>query len=221
MTLKILSIETATEACSAALLLGDRCYEHFEIAPRKQAERILPMVDSLLVAHGLSLRDLDALAVGRGPGSFTGVRLEVSVAQGLAYGADLPISGISTLCALAQQAIRTLETNRVVVALDARMSEVYWAVFENQNGFAVPVTQERVSPPEEVSLEEGVACVGIGSGWSTYADILQAKVKPKTILLGRYPRARDIAILGQQAAAKGDLCDAQSLLPVYLRNKVV
>ena len=125
--MRILAIDTATEACSVALWNDGTIKAHFELCPREHTQRILPMVEEILAAGDLTLTDIDALAFGRGPGSFTGVRIGIGIAQGLALGANLPMIGVSTLATMAQGAWRKNGATRVLAAIDARMGEVYWA----------------------------------------------------------------------------------------------
>ena len=125
--MRILAIDTATEACSAALWNDGNTCAHFELCPREHTQRILPIVQDILTQGGVSLTDLDALAFGRGPGSFTGVRIGIGIAQGLALGAELPMIGVSTLVTMAQGAWRKQGATRVLAAIDARMGEVYWS----------------------------------------------------------------------------------------------
>lgn len=126
MSTRILAIDTATEACSVAVWNQGEIHALFELCPREHTQRILPMVQQVLAESGLALNQLDALAFGRGPGSFTGVRIGIGIAQGLALGADLPMLGISTLQTMAQGAWRVCGAERVLAAIDARMGEVYW-----------------------------------------------------------------------------------------------
>ncbi|MDI9229458.1 tRNA (adenosine(37)-N6)-threonylcarbamoyltransferase complex dimerization subunit type 1 TsaB, partial [Serratia bockelmannii] len=130
MSARILALDTATEACSAALLNQQQIYARFEIAPRDHTQRILPLVQELLQVQQLELTALDALAFGRGPGSFTGVRIGIGIAQGLALGANLPMIGVSSLATMAQGAWRLTGATRVLAAIDARMGEVYWAEYQ-------------------------------------------------------------------------------------------
>ncbi|HWQ94164.1 MAG TPA: tRNA (adenosine(37)-N6)-threonylcarbamoyltransferase complex dimerization subunit type 1 TsaB, partial [Gammaproteobacteria bacterium] len=172
--MKLLAIDTSTEACSAALLIGTETREHFKLAPREHAKLILPMVDKLLAEAGLSLSQLDAIAFGRGPGSFTGLRIAAGVAQGLAFGADVPVLPISTLAALAQGAYTDLGATRVLTALDARMSEVYWGVYQiNGAGVMELHGAEEVCAPGNVSLPLDGEWVGAGSGWKEYGAALR------------------------------------------------
>src|SRR5215831_4430849 len=129
MTTRLLAIETATESCSAALLIGDAVIERCEIAPRRHAELILPMIESLLGEAGVTRRQIDGIAVGRGPGAFTGVRLAISVAQGLALGLDIPVVPVSSLAALAQDA-PAKQSGSILAVIDARMGEVYSGTFQ-------------------------------------------------------------------------------------------
>ena len=155
--MKILAIDTATENCSAALLIDGNVRSREIEMERGHAERILPMVDDLLSEAGITLQDLDAIAFGRGPGSFTGVRLAVTVTQGLAFGAGLGVVPVSDLRAVAQRAFDSDATlTRALVCNDARMSEVYWACYERGgDGLARLEGEERVSKPSEVKLPAG------------------------------------------------------------------
>ncbi|STF66969.1 protease YeaZ [Escherichia coli] len=128
--MRILAIDTATEACSVALWNDGTVSAHFELCPREHTQRILPMVQDILTTSGTSLTDINALAYGRGPGSFTGVRIGIGIAQGLALGAELPMIGVSTLMTMAQGAWRKNGATRVLAAIDARMGEVYWAEYQ-------------------------------------------------------------------------------------------
>jgi tRNA threonylcarbamoyladenosine biosynthesis protein TsaB len=176
---KFLAIDTATESCSAALFIDGSVQSREIEMERGHAERILPMVDELLTQAGITLHDLDAIAFGRGPGSFTGVRLAVTVTQGLAFGANLGVVPISDLRAAAQRAFRADATlTRALVCNDARMSEVYWACFERGgDGLARLEGEERVSKPSEVKLPPTWStATAVGRGFIAYADALRAAV---------------------------------------------
>jgi tRNA threonylcarbamoyladenosine biosynthesis protein TsaB len=176
---KILAIDTATENCSAALLIDGNVRSREIEMERGHAERILPMVDDLLSEADITLQDLDAIAFGRGPGSFTGVRLAVTVTQGLAFGAGLGVVPISDLRAVAQRAFDSDATlTRALVCNDARMSEVYWACYERGgDDLARLEGEEQVSKPSEVKLPaEWSTAAAVGRGFVAYADALSAAV---------------------------------------------
>ena len=219
--MKLLAFDTSTEACSAALALGDAILQREELAPRRHAELILPMVDSLLQEAGLRLKDLDALAFGRGPGAFTGVRLAAGIAQGLALGAGLPVLPVSSLAALAQGA--TDPADALLATMDARMGEIYWGLFEPANGGAARlIAGERVSDPAAVALPAGRSFFAIGSGWETYGALLAERFKGRVTgaAPARRPRARDLLPLAQAELQQGRGLPPEQALPVYLRNEV-
>ena len=220
--MKILALDTATEACSAALLHGDSIYERHEIAPRRHAELILPMVDGVLAEAGLGLLDLDAIAFGRGPGAFTGVRIAAGVTQGLALGAGLPVIPLSSLATLAQGAIAQPAT--LLPAIDARMGEIYWATYEaTQDGLASLVSVELVTSPDAVRIPVDKRLFGVGSGWGTYRTPLESVLDGQITGIDpeRYPLARDMLPLAVQEFNAGSCVGADQALPVYLRDNVV
>jgi tRNA threonylcarbamoyladenosine biosynthesis protein TsaB len=221
--MKLLAIETASDACSCALLAGAGYIERHRVAPRRHAELVLSMVEALLDEAGLALTDLDALAFGRGPGSFTGVRVAAGVIQGLAYGADLPVVPVSSLQALAQGAYRESGSARVLAALDARMGEVYWGAYEeNASGLMIARMEDLAIAPDAVPLPGGGGWLGAGEGWGAYASVLAERIGEG--LAGTEPdrlaRALDVATLASAAHARGESVTAARALPVYLRNKV-
>ncbi|CAG0910697.1 unnamed protein product, partial [Cyprideis torosa] len=164
---------TATEACSCALWLDGEVVSHFELAPRKHTKLILPMIDQLLVDSGVAKSSLDAIAFGRGPGSFTGVRIAVSMAQGIAFSLGRPVVPVSTLAALAQQAIQEYQADKVISLMDARMGEVYHALFSaDEHGIARPISEERVIKPDLVEPPEGQGWISLGSGWTAHGEML-------------------------------------------------
>lgn len=221
--MRLLAIETATEACSAALWLDGEVRERYEIAPRRHAELILPMVESLLGEAGLGLAQLDGIAFGRGPGAFTGVRIGVGVVQGLAFGADLPVVPVSTLAALAQGCLREHGCNQVLAAIDARMNEVYWGEFRAEAGRVRPVNAESVTPPERLLPPKGTGWFGCGSGWATYGEALEAQMGAALDAVdpAALPHAGDVAVLAAADFAAGLAQPAEQALPVYLRDDVV
>ncbi len=221
--MKLLAIETAGDACSCAVLVDENCFERHRIAPRRHAELVLSMVQELLDEAGLELSNLDALAFGRGPGSFTGVRVAAGVVQGLAYGADLPVVPVSSLQALAQGAFRESGRARVLAAFDARMGEVYWGVYEDDgSGLMTARMDDLASAPDAVPLPSGGGWLGAGEGWRAYAPVLTARVGDKLagIEPDRLARAVDVASLASAAHARGDSVTAARALPVYVRNNV-
>lgn len=221
---RILALETATDACSVALLTdGDRL-ERFEVAPRRHVALLLPFVQALLAEAGLGITQLDGIAFGRGPGSFTGLRIAAGLAQGLAFGADLPVLPISTLAALAQGCVRTQGSSAVLAALDARMQEVYFGAYRmGDDGLVARVGEEVVCAPERIPLP-AIAAVwhAAGDGWARYAAALQAGLPepPAAVLADACPHAADVAALGAALFARGGGVPAEQAAPVYLRNNV-
>ncbi len=218
--MKILAIDTATEACSAALLLDNGCEEAFEIIPRQHTERILPMVDQLLKQANLSLSQLDAIAFNCGPGSFTGVRVGTSVAQGLAFSCDLPVIPVSSLAALAQLAFREEKKEKVLSAIDARMNEIYWGCYQLEAGLMSLMGDEKVSPVSGVIKEGQWHCQG--SGWDAFQTELQQseQVNISSSALTRFPHAQDIAILAADLYKQGKTISADEAIPTYIRDEV-
>ncbi|MFM4830481.1 tRNA (adenosine(37)-N6)-threonylcarbamoyltransferase complex dimerization subunit type 1 TsaB [Aeromonas rivipollensis] len=225
--LKILAVDTATEACSAALLVGDKLFSRWEEAPRDHTQKILPMVQAVLDEAGLSLAELDAIAFGRGPGSFTGVRIGISVAQGLAFGAGVPLIGISTLAAMAQGAHRLDGAERVLTAIDARMNEVYFGHYELCDGRMQLVGEEVVSDPAALidarvdargKLAGSLSCVG--TGFETYGEALKDLADELVVSQVRFPAAVDMLPLARAAWLAGEAVAVEQATPVYLRDKV-
>jgi len=221
---KLLAIDTATENCSAALLMDERLLERECECTRGHAERILPLIDALLAEAGVTLAALDAIAFGRGPGAFTGVRLAASVTQGLAFGARLGVVAISDLQALAQRGLGLQPRfDRIVVCNDARMGEAYCAGYERRDERAEPLGPERVGTADTLADTcaglGGVA--GIGRGFAAYpqlAERLGVTVPPGWERL--LPRAREIAQLAVPAVRQGRLLAPELALPSYVRNEV-
>lgn len=224
MSAKILAIDTSTEMCSVALMMGNTVYTRDAIAPRDHTKKILPMVDEVLKEAGVTLQELDALAYGRGPGSFTGVRIGIGIAQGLALGAELPMIGISTLAAMAQQAYRQTGASQVAAAIDARMSEVYWAQYQRQsNGDWQVVGEECVVAPNDLNSRvsgDALSWTQVGTGWDAYRDelsTLNLTCEPSEIL---YPKAQDMVFLAKFALEQGQTVAVEDSSPVYLRDTV-
>jgi tRNA threonylcarbamoyladenosine biosynthesis protein TsaB len=218
--MKILAIDTATEACSVALLADGECLEIFEIIPRQHTERVLPMVDELLKEAGLSLSQLNALAFNCGPGSFTGVRVGTSVTQGLAFSCDLPVIPVSSLAALAQLAFREENKEKVLSAIDARMNEMYWGCYQLEDGLMKLVADEKVSPVSAVKTEGGWHCQG--SGWDTFQTELEqsTQVNITSSSLACFPHAQDVAVLAAELYKQDKLFKAEDAVPSYIRDEV-
>lgn len=223
MSVRLLAIETSTPACSAALWVDGEVLERYALAPRQHAVLMLPMIESLLLEAGMSVPQLDAIAFGCGPGSFTGVRIAASVVQGIAFAADLPVVPVSTLAVLAQGGMRVTGGRQVLAALDARKAEVYWGCYTDTGTGTVALQgSECVCAPAEVACPEGDDWVGVGSGWEAYGDALMKRVGEQVIrvLPDFEPRAADVARLGSHAFRQGTAVSPQAAVPVYLRNNV-
>lgn len=217
--MKLLAFETSTEACSVALWIDGEVRERFEVAPRRHAELSLPWAGELLAEAGIRKSQLDAIAVGRGPGAFTGVRLAIAIGQGIALALDRPIVPVSTLAALALQA----SGPRVLAAIDARMNEVYVGSFALRDGDAFALGDEAVVAPDAARLS-GVDSDwrGVGTGFSALDNELQRQWASRfaTIDPTALPRAADVARLAAHAFARGEARPPELVEPAYLRNNV-
>ncbi|MBW6151264.1 tRNA (adenosine(37)-N6)-threonylcarbamoyltransferase complex dimerization subunit type 1 TsaB, partial [Pseudomonas aeruginosa] len=179
----LLALDTSTEACSVALLHEGRALSHYEVIPRLHAQRLLPMVRDLLDEAGVALSAVDAIAFGRGPGAFTGVRIAIGVVQGLAFALQRPVLAVSDLAILAQRAYREQGAERVAAAIDARMDEVYWGCYQLQQGEMRLAGSEAVLPPERVAVPWDAAAAdwfGAGTGWG-YVCLLYTSPSPRDI----------------------------------------
>lgn len=221
----ILALETSTEACSVALDVAGETLERFELAPRRHAELLLPMIDELLLEAGLHKRAIEAVAFGRGPGAFTGVRLAASVAQGLAFGLSRPVLPVSSLAALAQAEIGAAEGRPIAAMMDARMGELYLGLYRaNQAGLVDAQAPECVLPPADVTLPgpQSETWWVAGSGWAAYQEALQARLGDRVQVQPqpRYPRAAALLPLARQELASGHWHTPAEAQPLYLRDKV-
>ena len=221
--MKLLAIDTVTEACSAALWLDGEVLERFELAPRRHTTLILPMVEQLLAEADISLSQLDALAVDRGPGSFTGVRIGTSVVQGLGFAVDLPVVPVSSLATLAQAVWLNLQHENVLALIDARMQEVYWAHYVLQGEEMVLVNAEQVSPVTQVTLAHAAPVYCVGSGSRQYQEELQSRSGYQVLEDDSYdyPHAAVLAGLAVNAYGRDEIVSPNQLEPIYLRNQVV
>jgi tRNA threonylcarbamoyladenosine biosynthesis protein TsaB len=221
--MKLLAIDTSGDACSAALYLDGAITQRLQPSPRRHGELLLPMMQSLLEAAGIGLAALDAIAFGRGPGSFTGVRIAVAVAQGVAFGAGCPTVPVSTLAAMAVGEFRRSGCRRVLAALDARMGEVYWGAYAiGDDGQVRPCGEEAVAPPELVLVPEGGGWCGVGTGWGAHREVLTQRVGTGLVALSMdgICEAQDLALIGAAQARAGQWVPAELARPVYLRDRV-
>lgn len=221
--MRLLALDTSTEACSAALLIENETLERFEMAPGEHSRLILPMIEALCAQAGVQLKDMDALVFGRGPGSFTGVRIAASVVQGLAFGADLPVIPVSTLAALAQGAWQLHQWPRVLSALDARMGEVYWGAFERSiDGVMRTMQGEYVVAPDQVNVPQSGEWHGAGPGWAAHAEVLQKRCGERLLSSdGKlFPRAAYLLPIAAVEFQRGAVVSADQAWPVYLRDQV-
>jgi len=216
--MKLLAFETATEACSVALWIDGEVRERFELAPRRHAELSLPWAQQLLAEAGIAKSQLDAIAVGRGPGAFTGVRLGISIAQGIALALDRPVVPVSTLGALAMRAPGA----RILAAIDARMGEVYLGGFERAGDEVRACGAETVVAPEAAPLPESGAWQGVGTGFAAGNEALLHRLQGclQAVDATALPRASDVARLAVAAHARGGAVAAERVEPAYLRDHV-
>ena len=224
--MNILAIETATDACSCALAYSGTAVARHAVEPRRHTELLLPMIDAVLAQAGAKLGALDAIAFGRGPGSFTGLRIACSVAQGLAFGADLPLVAVSTLQVVAAGMHRSRATPRVLVALDARMGEVYWGGFEWDGVTMVSMLEESVRPPHAVPVPAAGMWAAAGAGWSAHRGALVERTidrlghAPHPVDESRLPDALDMLAPAKLALKSGLAVAPEDASPVYLRTRV-
>ena len=220
---KILALDASTDACSVALYIDGVSRHIFELAAKSHTQRLLPMVDEILRAENCSLQDLDAIAYGRGPGSFTGLRICMGVVQGLAFGANLPVIPVSTLQAMVQGFMvdNPNVSLPLLVALDARMDEIYWGLF-NADKILTALSEEFVMKPVDVCEQKIVTnlaqqFIAIGPGWH-YPEL--QKIIPAQIVEHVHPNAKDILTLAVDAFQKGQAISVLDAQPVYLRDSV-
>ena len=222
---KFLAIDSSTEACSVALYNEGEVVSQFELAPRKHAELLLPLVDSVLNSGNISLTDLDAIACGVGPGAFTGLRIAISVAQGLAYAAKLPCISISSLQTLAAEAFNENDNDLCLTSIDARMQEVYFSAFrKGTNGLPEEIQPEQVIAAENIVLDFNLndysKVLKVGTGWDEYLyprEIKSLSSEPANI---KYPNAKMMLNIALQHLKEKKLLKPEFLQPVYLRNNV-
>ena len=218
--MRLLALDAATEACSVALLVDGALISRTIESGKSNALKILSLAEEVLAEAQVSLSMLDGLAASIGPGAFTGVRVSVSVAQGLAFGADLKVVPVTTLEALALQALEGPDS-RALACLDARMGEVYWGCFAWDEACGVRQSGAlHVGPPGSVALEQSGLYQGVGRGFSSYPQLAALPgVSTDAARSAALPNAREIACLGALRLQTAGL-DAADLKPLYLRDKV-
>jgi len=218
--MNLLAIETSTETCSVALAVNGEVLEYYQHAPRQHAELLLPWVEQLFAEAGIGFGSLDAIAFSRGPGSFTSLRIGIGVVQGLAWASDRPVIPVSSLAATAQVAAKE-GIGSALVALDARMKEVFTGTFEtNNNGVMVPVSEEKVCPPETVQPPDRSETFGIGNGFGRYPSLDALSDRLVGVRPDIWPKASSILQLAQEWLKTNEPLSAEQAQPVYLRDNV-
>ena len=237
--MNVLALETATENCSVALSVAGETCVLTEQSARQQARRLLPMIEELLATAGISRNQLDAIAFGKGPGSFTGLRVAAAACQGIAYALDLPVAAVSTLAAIAHQQFRVRQQTHCIPCIDARMSEVYWAAYVTESvGTNQQLLADAINKPEQVPSEilassvtalTGTADSTVellpqwqfaGSGASILLDHFASVTSADRVMSEVMPDALDVLLLGLDVIERGETVSADQALPVYLRDKV-
>jgi len=220
----ILALDSSTDACSVALCADGQLSAQFELAAKSHTQRLLPMVDELLQSNNLKLRDLDAIAFGRGPGSFTGLRICMGIVQGLSFGAQLPVIPVSTLAAMALGYYRANPDTQhpILVALDARMDEVYWGLFTRDGDVVAPLCAEFVMKPELLSEQDIIQSlvgqfIAVGPGWHYPAMQVLAAAN---LVVDAQPRAEDMVLIAAQVWSAGGAINVLDAEPVYLRDTI-
>lgn len=216
--MQFLALDTSTEYLSLAIWRNGDVLSNEILAGQTHSQVILPRIAALLAEAELSLPQLDGIAFGAGPGSFTGLRIGCGVAQGLAFAADLPVASISTLLALTSMGSH----HKVIACLDARMGEVYHAAYERKNNVWETIHEAGLYKPESVPAVEGNDWQGIGSGWQAHGETLQSIYADQcnSVLADLYPHAKAIAALAAPIFAKHEGQPAAEAMPIYVRNKV-
>lgn len=220
--MNILALDTTTHCCTVALCINDQHFALTQLTQRGHSALILGMMEQLLKQANAEITQIEAIAFGCGPGSFTGVRIGVGVAQGIAFARNLPVVAVSSLAAVAQQAYQQFGYQRLAVATDARMNEIYAGSFIIENGIAQPQHSEKVCPADAFKPLDSAPWAGVGSGWSVYAETLSNNFKDQldAVETSVLPEASAVLTLAQVALSKGLAVPAAQALPVYLRNNV-
>lgn len=217
--MKILALDTSTAACSVALWIDDESRELFEVSVNRHSELLLPMVERITNEAGVTLRQCDAVAIGEGPGSFTGLRIGVGVAQGLAFGVDIPVIPVSSLLVQANRH----PAPHSLCAFDARMGQLYWGLYRaGSNGLAEPITDVMLSGPEQICLNPDHEWSALGTGSDRYrADLISRNPDTQIDFISRsFPHALDVARIAVQYFKLGKAVAAEDVAPRYVRNNV-
>lgn len=218
--MNLLAIESATESVSVALSVNDEIVERYRHAPRLHAELLLPWAEQLLAEAGIGFKDIDAFAFSRGPGSFTSLRIGIGIVQGLAWASDRPVIPVSSLAATAQTAA-DMGVDSALVALDARMNEVFTGTFEvNDNRIMIPVSDEKVCSPDDVQLPVNVETYGVGIGFERYQALQLLSENLAGVQQDIWPKASSVLKLAQEWLLTHEALPAEQAQPVYLRNNV-
>lgn len=218
----ILALDTVTDACSVAVCTSGQIFSNFVVEPQAHSKLILSMIDELCIRAGIKLDDISAFAFGCGPGSFTGVRIGVSVVQGLAFGLNKPVIAVSSLQALAQQASNKHKVAHILPMIDARMHEVYWGEYIlKTQGLVTVLREDSMQKPEELIFSQDVEYIAVGTGAIAYKDILtQYNTKLAFDQSIQYPLAQEIIPVALNRLQRGLITTAAEALPTYIRNEV-
>ncbi|TVQ68326.1 MAG: tRNA (adenosine(37)-N6)-threonylcarbamoyltransferase complex dimerization subunit type 1 TsaB [Oceanospirillales bacterium] len=220
--MRLLALDTSSDACSVALMLGDEVIEDFRIEPRRHTHLLLPMVEQILADAGVTLSSLDAIAFGRGPGSFAGIRIATGAAQGLAMAVDLPLIPVSTLSALANSELKKSPDAQVLAILDARMDEVYWSVCEATDQGVGLLQPEQVGAPDTVTIISSTKpLIAVGTGLvylDRFPEVTRSSIQSSDVKC--YPRASEMLTLAAIELQQGRVFSPEKAQPVYLRDQV-
>jgi tRNA threonylcarbamoyladenosine biosynthesis protein TsaB len=220
--MKLLAMDTSSVACSVALRLDNVVLERHEEQPRAHTQLLIPMLRSVLEEGAVTTADLDAIVIGNGPGSFIGVRIAASVAQGLAFAAGVPVVPVSSMAAVAAEVQDRYDTADVVVAQDAHMNEVYLGIYgRDEHGELIEIEPERLHGQGIIDLPDDVAPLAAGFGWQRYPQLLASNRHLFSDLIDvQHTRARYLLSLGAAALRVGKEIEPKALCPAYLRQKV-
>ncbi|HVE44111.1 MAG TPA: tRNA (adenosine(37)-N6)-threonylcarbamoyltransferase complex dimerization subunit type 1 TsaB [Gammaproteobacteria bacterium] len=221
--MKLLLLDTSTSACTVALLKGEAVHLQHHVAPMQHAKLILPMIDALLKESHLTCADLDAVAYGVGPGSFTGTRIANSTAQGIGFACQLPIVPLSSLACLAQTAVKKHGWQKLLVAVDARMNQIYWAKYvRSETGEVSLVGEEQLSLPSKVTVPADGDWYAVGDAWEKYASVLETRLGFRPVEIGAtlLPEADACIGLARAKFEQGGWIQAAEATPNYLVSQI-